>query len=69
MMKNFNIMALRGKINDVAQRVWLRMSFFDQLFPTLCVMKRNMLSYFDIFQSLAADITKNIFTIAFIIEF
>ena len=40
-MKNFSIMALRGTINNVAQRVWLRVRLFDPLFYTLCVMKIN----------------------------
>ena len=38
-MKTVNIMALRGKINDVAKRVWIRMRLFDPLFYTICVLK------------------------------
>ena len=59
-MKNFNNMALKGKINDVAHRVWFSTWLFDPLFYTLCVMKTNMLSSLDIFQSLTTEIKKNI---------
>ena len=58
MMKNFNILALRVKINNVAQRGWLRLRLFDQLFQTLCVMKTKMLSSLDIFRSLATEIKR-----------
>ena len=59
-MNNFNIMAVRGKINDVAQRVWLRMRFFDPLFCTRYAVKTKMLSSLDKFQLLTAEIKKNI---------
>ena len=59
MMKNFNVMALRGKINDVAQSMALD-EFVRSVFYTLCLTKTNILSSLDIFQSLTTEIKNKI---------
>ena len=54
-MNDFNIMALRGRINDIAHRVWLLIRLVDPLFYTVCALKTDMLSSSNIVQSLKTE--------------